>query len=121
MRVIANLAAEFEEICTEYSNAGESGKDIITLLGLFCNEYDDCDDDTDPLYYKTYWQSFVEEHQHQLTSNMIGMIIYLIVSYWPQGQAFFTALPITDKMLYRETVSDISAEIQRRSAENSDD
>jgi hypothetical protein len=87
---------------------------------LFGDEYDEFDDETDALDFKMAWEKFLGEHQHQVTSNMVGLIIHLLVTYWQQGHQFFKSLPPLEKILARDTVQEISEEIDRRSAANGD-
>ena len=120
MRVVPNLVREFENIKTEYSKFDQQGQDIATLVVMFADEYDEFDEDTDALYFKMAWEKFLGEHSHQVTSNMAGLIIHLLVQYWQHGHQFYKALPPLEKILARETVQDISEEIKRRSAANGD-
>lgn len=120
MRVVSNLVHEFEEIKTEYSNFDQQGQDIATLVVMFGDEYDYFDEDTDSLDFKMAWEKFLGEHSHQVNSNMVGLIIHLLVTYWQQGHQFFKALPPLEKILARDTVQEISEEIDRRSAANGD-
>jgi hypothetical protein len=115
MRVIPNLAQEFEEICAEYNAHDQASKDIVTLVKMFGNEYDDLTSE-----FEKPWADFLEDHQHQATVKMIGMVIYLLLTYWENGQLLFGDLPLLEKMLLRDTFQDISDEIERRSAANGD-
>ena len=115
MRVVPNLVGEFDEICFEYSKVDQAGKDIVALTKLFGDENDAFDEDTDGVDFHLAWSKFLDEHKHQMTIPMVGMVIYLLVTYWPQGQRLFRFLPPLEKMLARDTVAEISDEIERRS------
>lgn len=116
MRIVPNLEREFEELCVEYSAHDEQGRDIVFLVKEFA---ENCDDtrprlETD-LDYSVAWREFLEEHKHQVTSQMIGMIIYTLMTYWDMGRVLYDALPPLEKILLRDTVQEISEEIERRS------
>lgn len=119
MRIIASLEAEFIDVCFEYPKR-PYGQDIITLVTKFADEYDYFDEDTDNLMIRMAWGQFLDEHQHQMTIPMVGMVIYLLLTYWPEGQRMFQALPTLEKMLLRDTFSEISDEIDKQSAANGD-
>lgn len=109
------MAAEFEEICAEYNAHDQASKDIVTLTKMFGDEYDELTTD-----FKTAWAFFLNEHQHQATVKMLGMVIYLLLTYWEKGQMLFEELPLLERMLLRDTFQEISEEIERNSAENGD-
>ncbi len=117
MRVIPNKAQEFDQLCDEYSEHDEQGRDIVILVKMFAEDCDSLKLTTD-LDYSVAWRHFLEEHQHQVTSAMVGMIIYVLMTYWDKGIVLFDALPPMEKILLKDTVQDISEEIERRSAEN---
>lgn len=117
MRVVPNLAAEFEEICAQYSAVDQQGKDIVALVKMFGYEYDHLDDYSIPDFGGA-WRTFLGEHQHQMTVPMTGQVLYLLLTYWSLGQVMYQELPQLEKMLLRDTVQEISDEIQRRSVDN---
>lgn len=115
MKVVPNLVGEFEELCAEYSAHGDQGKDIVILVKMF----GEANDNLHTLGgLKMNWVKFLEEHHRQMTMPMTGMILYVLVTYWHLGQKLFEALPTLEKMLLRDTVQEISEEIDRKSAAN---
>lgn len=120
MLVVPNLAREFDELCDEYAKFDQDGRDIIVLVKLFGDAYDDFSDDTESVVLSTAWQNFLDEHQYQMSMTMAGLVLYLLITYWPQGQKMYPTLPVLEKMLLRDTIQQMSEEIERRSAENSD-
>lgn len=118
MRVIANLAAEFQEIYTRYTDSGAEGSDLVVLTTMFGDEYDHFDDDTDYLDFRMAWEKFLGEHKSKVTVQMVGMIIYLLVTYWPQGQRLHQSMAPLEKILAWEIIQEISEEIKRQSGEN---
>lgn len=119
MRVVPSLAAEFEEMCEQYSNAPDpAGKDIVILVKMFGDENDRLRLEVEP-DFRAAWDKFLDEHKHQITvSPMLGLILHILVTYWDMGQLLFPQLPTLEKMLLRDIVQEISEEIQRRSAAN---
>lgn len=117
MKLVSNLAAEFEELCAYYSAHDEQGKDIVTLVRMFGDEHDHLQSEMDPDFVAA-WEKFLVDHQHQMTVIMTGMVLYVLTNYWHLGQDLFESLPTLEKMLVRDTVQDISDEIARRSEAN---
>lgn len=115
MKLLPNMAEEFEEICAEYNAHDQASRDIVTLVKMFGDEYDEL-----TFEFGLAWKNFLDEHQHQATVKMLGMVIYLLLTYWEKGRLFFEDLPILEKMLLRDTFQEISEEIERRSAANGD-
>jgi len=120
VRIIANLIGEFTELSGEYIKSGPQGADLIKLVTIFGDANDEFDDDTDALYFKAAWERFLEEHKRNVTVEMVGVVIYLLVTYWPQGQKLHESLPMLEKILVWEIMQEGSEEIRRRSEENSD-
>jgi hypothetical protein len=58
------------------------------------------------------------ESRNQITVQMVGVMLYLLVTYWARGQDFYKALPELEKMLLRDTFFEMQDEIERRSAAN---
>lgn len=116
MRVVANLAQEFEEMCQDYLASGDPvGRDIAILVRKFGDDADQAGPDD----YGAAWAKFLEEHKHQMiVSPMTGLVLHLIITYWENGQALALQLPTLERMLVRDTISDISDEIKRRSEAN---
>ena len=113
MRLVPNLAAEFEEVCAQYDVSPDPlAKDVITLVKMFGDQNDDNDS------LKSAWLEFLEEHKHQVTITMVGMILYLLITYWEKGQVLGVNLPTLERILVRDTVQQISDEIDRKSAAN---
>jgi len=119
MRVVPNLAQEFEDVCAEYLASGDPmGRDIVTLVKMFGDEYDHIRSDGTP-DYRTAWTTFLDEHKHQMVvTPMVGLVLYYLITYWEDGQVLGVQLPTLERMLVRDTVSEISDEIHRRSAAN---
>jgi len=119
MRLVPNLAQEFEDICQDYLASGDPiGKDIVTLVKMFGEEYDHIRSDGIP-DFGVAWVKFLEEHKHQMVvSPMVGLVLYYLITYWEDGQLLGVQLPTLERMLLRDTVSEISEEIERRSAAN---
>ncbi len=118
MKLVPNLAQEFEEVCDHYNNSSDpAGKDIVALIKLF----GDAHDDTPPgAELRAAWDAFLEEHKHQISvTPMCGLIIHVLITYWQSGHALFESLPPLERMLLRDTVMEISEEIDRQSAANS--
>lgn len=115
MILVSNLTQEFEELCTEYSAHDVQGRDIIFLVKEFADhcEHREMEMSFD---YRDAWRGFLEEHGHQVTVQMIGMTIYVLMTYWDKGRELYEALPPLEKILLRDTVQEISDEIERRSA-----
>lgn len=117
MRVVPNLAGEFAEMCASYSALDQQGKDIVTLINMFGDEYDDLPSESEELTMA--WFRFLDEHKHQVSvMPMVGLVLYHLVTYWDKGQLLFEALPTLEKMVIRDTVQEISQEIDRRSEAN---
>ena len=116
MRVVANLAQEFEEMCQDYLASGDPiGRDIAVLVRKFGDDADQVEPDG----YGAAWAKFLEEHKHQMiVSPMTGLILHFIITYWEGGQVLALQLPTLERMLVRDTISDISDEINRRSEAN---
>jgi hypothetical protein len=115
MRVVTNLAGEFEDVCENYEAHGPQGRDMVTLIKKFGDEYDHLRSEEDPDFVVA-WETFLQEHQHQMIVHpMTGLILYNLITYWDMGQMFYTALPTLEKMLVRDTVMEISDEIDRKS------
>jgi hypothetical protein len=115
MRVILNLAQEFEDVCAHYQDSGPSGKDIVTLVKLFGDKYDHISSDNIS-DFSSAWTEFLDEHKHQMTVYpMTGLVLYNLITYWDMGQMLFQALPALEKILVRDIVQDISDEINFRS------
>lgn len=118
MRVAPNLVREFEELSAAYSAVDQQGKDIISLVRLFGDEYDYLRLEEDP-DFGAAWAKFLDEHKHQMTvMPMVGLVLYLIITYWDMGQVLAVKLPTLERMTVRDTQQDISDEIDRRSAES---
>lgn len=116
MRVIPNLGLEFEELCIEYSAHSPSGQDMITLVRKFMSEHDHFDNGVSNGEYSHSWDVLLKEHMNQMTVQMVGMVIYLLTTYWAYGARLYENLPPLEKILLRDTVQEISDEIERRSA-----
>lgn len=120
MRVVPNLKQEFEEVCAHYEGYGPVGKDIVTLVKLFGDKYDHIRGDGIP-DFAAAWAEFLDEHSHEMiVSPMTGLVLYNLLTYWQDGQLMAEQLPVLERMLIRDTASDISEEIERRSAANGD-
>lgn len=118
MKVVSNLSQEFDEVCASYSAHDQQGKDIVTLVKLFGDEYDHLRSETEP-DFRGAWDKFLDEHKHQIiVMPMLGLVLYNLITYWDMGQMLYSSLPTLEKMLVRDTVQDISDEINRRSAVN---
>ena len=116
MRLVPNLAREFENVCAEYEAKGPMGVDLVALVKMFGDNYDHVRANGN---FAAAWAEFLDEHKHQLiVTPMTGLLLYNLVTYWEDGQMFAVQLPTLERMLIRDTVSDISEEIDRRSAEN---
>ena len=113
MELVPNLAGEFEEICAEYAAHDQEGADIIALVKLFDGYVGD-----EP--YEATWKKFLSKHAHQMTVPMVGQVMYLLVTYWAYGHKLYECFPPLEKILLRDTVQDISEEIQRKSEANGD-
>lgn len=120
MRVIPNMAEEFEEICAEYNAHSPSGRDIVTLTKMFMDKHDYFEKGVQNSEYSHAWDILLKEHMNQASIQMVGMVLYLLVTYWQYGQRLYENLPALEKMLLRDTVQEISEEIQLRSAANGD-
>ena len=116
MRLVPGLAGEFEELCAEYSAVDQQGRDIVTLVKMFCESHDHFEGGVQNRDYVNAWEAFLSDHKHQVTVPMVGQIIYLLVTYWANGQRLYENLPHLEKILLRDTVQEISDEINRRSA-----
>lgn len=120
MRVVSSLIGEFEELCAEYSAVDQQGKDIVTLVRLFGDENDHLREQEDPDFVVA-WEKFLGEHKHQITvMPQVGLILYVLVTYWDMGQMLAESLPTLERMALRDTVQEISEEIDRRSAASGD-
>jgi hypothetical protein len=117
MRLVPNLSGEFEELCESYAAVDQQGKDIVTLVKMFGDEYDYLRFEVAPEFVMA-WEAFLEEHKHQVTVPMVGLILYVLITYWDMGPLLATQLPTLERILIRDTVQDISDEIDRRSAAN---
>lgn len=118
MRVVRNLAGEFEELCASYAAVDQQGKDIVTLVKMFGDKYDHVRSDGIP-DFRAAWAEFLDEHKHQVNAMpQVGLILYVLITYWEDGQLLAVQLPTLERMLVRDTISDISDEIDRRSAAN---
>ena len=118
MRVISNLAGEFELLCADYINGGVEGKDLVALVMIFGDEYDHLGEDDSEFEFTKAWTKFLGEHKHQVTVQMVGLLLNTLVTYWPPGEKLYAALPVLEKILLRETIQNISDYIAWRSAEN---
>lgn len=116
MRVIANLAQEFDEMMASYTTmGGGEGKDMVILVNLFGDRYDHIRGDGIP-DFGAAWAEFLDEHKHQMTVwPMTALILNILVTYWEDGQLLFQGLPHLEKMLVRDIVMEISEEQKRRS------
>lgn len=117
MRIRPGLEAEFEEMCENYSNANEQGKDLVVLIKMFGDQFDYMRGEVEPNFAEA-WSMFLEEHKHQVNVQpMVGLMLYVLVSYWDMGPLLGSQLPTLERILLRDTVQDISDEIKRRSEE----
>lgn len=117
MRLVTNLANEFEELCEAYRLTPQ-GKDIVTLTIMFGQENDHLHDEEEPDFAGA-WAKFLEEHKHQMTvSPMVGLLLYLLITYWDLGTQLALKLPTLERMLVRDTVQEISDEIHRKANGN---
>lgn len=117
MRIKPNLIQEYEELAQTYREANVQGRDLMTLVEMFGNEYDYLVDDSHPTEYAMVWRDFLEEHQHQMTvfpEPMVALLINILGTYWQQGERLYEALPTLEKMVVRDLVADMSREISRR-------
>lgn len=114
MRLAPNLAQEFEEICAEYEAVDQQGRDMVALIKAFGDEYDHLRSESNP-DFQGAWEEFLEEHKSQVTSAMVGMILYMLIMYWDLGSMLGDQISIMERILVRDTVQDISEEIERRS------
>lgn len=119
MRLVPNLAQEFEDICSDYLASGDPiGRDMVTLVKMFGDEYDYVRSDG-IADFRYSWTEFLEAHKHQMVvTPMVGLVLYYLITYWEDGQLLWAQLPTLERMLVRDTVSQISDEIERRSAAN---
>lgn len=118
MRLVSSLAQEFGEVCAHYEGYGPAGKDIVTLVKLFGDTYDHIRGDDIP-DFAAAWAEFLGEHSHEMiVSPMTGLVLYNLLTYWEDGQLMAVQLPTLERMLIRDTTSDISEEINRRSEAN---
>ena len=115
MKISPNLEHEFEELCAEYSSHDSQGRDIVFLVKEFGDRHHGLSHEPGP-HFAEAWSLFLEEHKHHVTVGMVGMILYVLVTYWDMGASLFESLPPLEKILLRDSVQDISDEIQRRSA-----
>lgn len=119
MRLVPSLAQEFEEMCEHYSTSSDpAGKDIVILVKMFGDQYDHLRSETEP-DFRGAWEKFLDEHKSQISvSPMAGLILYILVTYWDMGPMFWLGLPTLERMLVRDTIQEISEEINRRSVAN---
>jgi hypothetical protein len=117
VRLVPNLADEFGQLSAEYDSVDQQGKDMIALVKMFGDEYDHLRREEEPDFGGA-WTKFLDEHKHQLNvAPMTGLVLYFLITYWDMGPMLYDALPTLEKMLIRDTVQEISAEINRRSAQ----
>lgn len=121
MRLVTNLAQEFEEMCGHYNTSSDpAGKDIVILVNMFGDEYDHLTHESDVASFSRAWEKFLDEHKHQISvTPMCGLILHVLITYWELGHELWEGLPTLEKMLVRDTVAEISEEIDRQSAANS--
>lgn len=120
--VRTHLVREYDELSAHYRAANEQGRDVVSLAEMFVDEYGYLEAGGDKTDFELAWRDFLGLHQHQMIVHptMAGLVIYLLVNYWDQGEKLYEALPTLEKMLLRDTVQMMSDEINRRSAENGD-
>jgi hypothetical protein len=118
MRLVPHLSQEFEELCAHYAAVDQEGKDIVSLVKLFGDTYDHLRSEEDPDFVVA-WETFLNEHKHQVTvMPMLGLVLHILVAYWDMGPMLYEALPTLEKMVLRDTIQEISDEIDRRSEVN---
>lgn len=121
MRVVPGREREFEQLCEHYVSADDpAGKDIVTLVQMFAEENDflRSEDEAD---FRGAWEVFLGNHKNEVSVvPTLGLILYVLVTYWDMGQLLAVSLPTCERMLIRDTIAEMSREIDRRSAENGD-
>lgn len=118
MRLVPHLSQEFEELCAHYAAVDQEGKDIVSLVKLFGEEYDHVRSEKDPDYVVA-WETFLNQHKHQVTvMPMLGLVLHILVTYWEDGHLLYETLPTLEKMVLRDTIQEISDEIERGSEAN---
>lgn len=117
MKLVPQLAEEFEGVCAHYSQ-DPRGRDVVHLAKKFMEQYEHFDQGVSNAEYTHAWDVFLSDHTNIITVQQVGVVIYVLLTYWVHGQRLFENMPRLEKMLLRDTWFEMQDEMERQSALN---
>lgn len=116
MRVKKNFEDEWAEVSRNVSAKDVRGRDVIALVGRFADKVEKTQETvTDDGVLLDCWNDFVNANTRSMTVDMYQNLMYLLVTYWSQGEDLWPVLHPFEKLALTELVYEFSEEIKKRS------